>query len=256
MTVFADTNFLLAVSRGERAGWSYLRKFGYNPDVAMGSWEDVWTTGGAMYWPSAADELRVVSGSGDDAADGSGLRSILLEGKDASIDDISELKAMNGTGNADTTAAFFRLDRAVGVGLGGSYRTSLLTGAANAGVITVTHIDGSGTMATIPVDHGRSQLARYTVPAGYTAYVRVIHAHVDSTKGAILRAIVRPNCDVVEAPFSSVQQILYWPGTTLQQRAEADGWSAFPEKTDLVMQANGAAAGSVSVAIDVILREN
>lgn len=157
----------LQVSRGQISWHKTLFKFGYNSDI-NGSLETIWSHGGLYAYPSAATVMKVSSSSTDDAANGTGARTVLVVGLDANYNEINEVVALNGQTAVNTINSFIRVFRAYVVTAG--------SGGTAAGVIYIgTGVVTAGVPATvyaeIPLGDNQTEMALWTVPAGYTAYM-------------------------------------------------------------------------------------
>ena len=86
--------FELQVARGQIQGHKTLFKFGNNSDI-NGSLETIWSHGGLYSYLAAASVLKVSSSSANDAAAGTGARTVTLAGLDASYNEISETVSLN-----------------------------------------------------------------------------------------------------------------------------------------------------------------
>lgn len=137
------------------------RQIGQNVDVDAAADEDVWSAGGTLVIPTAASVITIVSSSVNDAAAGTGARTLTVYGLDASYLPISETVTLNGTTNVLTVASFLRVNYAVVVTAG--------SGLTNAGAITFT-VD-SKNQATMAAGDAVTHNSHYTVPAGYTAFI-------------------------------------------------------------------------------------
>lgn len=147
---------------------SVLNAQGINIDVDAGT-EDV-TELGATYTgmpviPTQAGEaLNIVSGSANDAAAGTGQRTIKIVGLDANGALQSETVTLNGTTPVVTTTTWLRVFRAYGLTAG--------SGGTNAGVITIKHnVTTANVFATIVAGRSQAMLGVFTVPAGTEAKV-------------------------------------------------------------------------------------
>ena len=142
---------------------------GINEDVDLAAAEDVCEAGGTyaglpVIPTQAGEALNVVSGSANDAAAGTGARTIRVEGLDASGNWAEENITMNGTTNVVTTSTWLRVIRAYVVTAG--------SGATNAGAITIKHNTTTANVFAV-IKAGRAQAANavFTVPLGKTAYL-------------------------------------------------------------------------------------
>lgn len=155
-----------------------VHKFGRNPDIDAGTPETVWSAGGYLTWPTTAGKVTVAS-SGDNAADdtvdGTGLRTMVMNGLNADWEPISETITLNGTSNVETTNDFFRVFRMKGLTTG--------SGGVNAGTITATL--GGNTIAEIEEGMGQTQLAFYSTPAARELQIyRIFVSAFKSAAGA------------------------------------------------------------------------
>ena len=184
--------FELQVSRGQIPGHTAFFKYGYNPLIINVN-ETIWDGGGIYVYPSVAAVMYVSSSSTNDAAAGTGARTIFVQGLDASYNEIGEFITMNGQTQVATTKQYLRVYRAYVVTAG--------SGAQNAGDI---YIGTSGATAGVPTGtfyakitaaEGQTLMAVYTVPAGKTLYIANGTAtHGTDTSGAFMtvRFKIRP----------------------------------------------------------------
>ena len=157
----------LAISKGHTKGHRTLYKFGYNPDV-NGDEETVWSQGGDFPYPTSAVTMFVSSTSANDANGGTGANSILIQGLDENYDEIEETVLLNGQTQVATQNSYLRVYRA--------FVTLCGTGCTSGGII---YIGSSGATGGVPNTTiyanlhlgNQTQIAAYTVPAGYTLYL-------------------------------------------------------------------------------------
>jgi hypothetical protein len=157
----------LAIARGFTKGHKALYKFGYNPDV-NGEEETVWAQGGNFPYPTSAVTMFVSSTSVNDTNGGTGANSILIQGLDENYDEIEETVLLNGQTQVATQNSYLRVYRA--------FVTLAGTGGTAGGII---YIGSSGATGGVPnttvyanLSFGnQTQIAAYTVPAGYTLYL-------------------------------------------------------------------------------------
>ena len=139
--------------------------FGYNDDIDTGTVpEEVWTVGGVYPFQSTASILDVVSTSTSDSFINQGAKQIMIEGLDANYDEISEIVNMAGTIPSSTTNEFLRVNRAFVLSAG--------TSKGNVGDIDIQVTGGGDILARINSFYGVTQKCQYTVPSGYTAYIK------------------------------------------------------------------------------------
>jgi len=159
--------FDLQVARGFIEGHKTLFKFGNNPDI-NGSLETIWSQGGIYSYPAAAIQMKVSSSSTDDAALGTGARTVFVYGLDADYREISETVTLNGQTAVLTTNSYLRVSRAyvVTAGSGGTAAGDIYvgTGVVTAGVPATVY-------AVITLGENQTTMAVWTVPAKHTLYV-------------------------------------------------------------------------------------
>lgn len=140
---------------------------GTNPTIDTGTVpEDMWTGGGLYPWMTAATSLEAVSDSAADTAAGTGLRVILLQGLDASYNEVSQAVILNGLTPVTITTPLFRINAAGNVSAG--------SGGVNAGTVLIRDAGGGTTRAIMPVGIGQLQQSQFTVPAGWQLQINTI----------------------------------------------------------------------------------
>lgn len=157
----------LQVSRGQISYHKTLFKYGSNTDIDD-SLETIWSAGGLYAYPAAATVMKVSSSSADDAAAGTGARTIQVYGLDANYNEITETVTLNGQTEVNTTNSYLRVFRAfvINAGSGGTAAGTIYIGTG-----TVTLGVPATIYAEIPVGANQTLMAVWTVPANYTAYI-------------------------------------------------------------------------------------
>ena len=258
MSYINDSEFLLEVRKGNVAGHSLINKFGFNDavDSTLAPVAD-----GAVYQtPTSATALEVVSSSTDDAAAGTGARTVIIEGLDANFNLQEETVSMNGTTAVDLANTYTRVFRMY-VGDSGTYATQ--SAGSHAGTITL-RVDGAGaTWATIGLSAGgfpvgQTEIGCYTIAAGYTGYLISLDTQIESGKTPNVLWFRRTNADVVSAPYDPIR--LFYR-TNISGGVNSVNYlgevEKFEEKTDLgAMAYIGASTASVSVRFQLLLVEN
>ena len=161
----------LAISRGHSQGYRTLYKFGYNPDVDTQE-ETVWGNSGDYVWLDSAVTMFVSSTSANDSGTGTGARTILIQGLDEDYNEIEETITLNGQTQVTTELSYLRV-----------YRSFVTLAGSNEGTSGVIYIGSSGATGGVPnttvyasISIGnQTQIAAYTVPAGYTLYIDEIN---------------------------------------------------------------------------------
>lgn len=159
--------FELQVSRGQIQGHKTVFKFGNNSDI-NGSLETIWSQGGIYAYPASAIAMKVSSSSTDDAAAGTGARTVVVSGLDENYNEASETVELNGQTEVLTTTTFIRVFRAY-VATAGSGGTA--AGTIYVGTGTVTSGVPATIYAVITLGENQTTMALWTVPAGYTLYI-------------------------------------------------------------------------------------
>lgn len=123
---------------------------GLNEDVDAGT-ETIWSNGALWLPPTAARVHAIVSSSTDDAAAGTGARTVRVRGIVANGTDTTEIVTLNGTTPVNTTNSYVHISelRLLTVG----------SGATNAGLITATAATDSTVSAAITVGRNISSAA-------------------------------------------------------------------------------------------------
>lgn len=157
----------LQVSRGKVPGVTQINIFGYSNTVSNTSWQPLWEDG-VLNYPTVASTMNVSSNSTLDDSNA----QVLITGLDANYALISETVTLNGTANVATTKQFFRINTATMVKPGTGQST-------NMGYINIRN---TANVAAIAPAVGRMQNSWYSIPAGYSLYVRNINIFSGETK--------------------------------------------------------------------------
>lgn len=235
-------------SNGRHANRTTIEKFGFNPDVAASTEEDVWAAGGTYNWLTAADTVRIASGGNvNDTAAGTGARSITIVGLDSNWDEATEtIATAGGSASSATSTSFIRVFRAF-VATSGTYN------GANTGDVTI-ETSGGTTVAFIVAARGQTQLAIYTVPDGFNAFLRRVQFNSDSSKVGQALVYQRQDADTTSAPFSSKRLVFNTPLSGLVDVHYETYPGPFPARTDLWCAAIGGSGGmAVSAEMDIVL---
>jgi hypothetical protein len=222
--------FELQVARGQVDGHKALFKFGINGDVGT-SVETVWAQGGTYAYPASATVMKISSSSADDAAAGTGARTISIAGLDANYNEISETVILDGQTAVNTVNSYLRISRMFVVTAGSG---ATAAGTIYAGTGTVT----SGVPATvygmIALNANQTQMAFWTVPAGYTLYLTGVFYTSGNTN-----ANAWTNFQLIQRPLGGVfrqQSSSRVPGNG-DFVVDLHTPIAFTEKTDIEVRA-------------------
>lgn len=247
----------LDVSRGKYPGLTVVHKFGRNE--AVGTTIEPITLGGTYQTPSVLTSLEVLSSSADDTAAGSGARTVVVNGLSTGWREIEETVTLNGTTPVALTNQFYRIFR-VRLATSGTYATQ--TSPSHAGTITVRTAGAGATWAVVNdttiFAKGQSQIGAYTVPAGYTAYVKSIWIHVESSKPANVFFFQRQGADVASPPYTPMRLVQEWDGIDGAEFFNVDTpLGPFPEKTDLgFMGRVSSTSAAISIDFEILLVKN
>ena len=241
--------FELQVSRGQIVGHETLFQFGINNAVGT-SFETIWTPSSVYSYLAAASVLTISSGSANDASAGTGARTVRIEGLDGSYNEISETVILNGQTAVNTVNSYLRVSSLIVLTAG--------SGGVNAGILyagtgTVTSGVPANVFAQVEIGYCKSQMALWTVPAGYTAYITsyAFTSNSSTANNQITGA-------VVIRPFGSV--------FSFEATAKVNGGGTFDrhfdtylvveEKSDIQMQALASSAAQVTGEMHVIYINN
>ena len=249
-----ENPFFLAVSSGALSpSYKQVFKFGTNSSVDN-SLHTIWQQGGLYSYPPSASTMTVSSSDVNDTSAGTGARTVLISGLDASYNEASETITLNGQTAVTTVNTYIRMNRAIvltagsgGINAGNIYvGTGTVTAGVPANIYTI--INGNGSNQTLQ--------AFWTVPAGYTAYIYQsnISTGTSSNTPAILTTylVARPFGGV----FNTKEVITINTGNHLQNYT-------FPikltEKTDVEFRAESSSASTtfnVSASLNILYVQN
>ena len=233
--------FELQVARGQITNHSEQNVFAYGTTPATAGtfrtvWENMATT--EYVFPSSALTMQLASSDAGDTA------SITIVGLDANYNVISEVLVLNGTTNVPTTKQYFRIN-SMFVSAGSATNPVGVVTLKNSTVVYAQINTGvfNGTTSSL----GRTQMAVYTVPAGYTFYGYRYGAYSsfngNSANYTTYRAITNSSAGVqqliVQTPFNTNYEV---------QRHFA---LPYAEKTDLRWQIAPSAAVAAVVSINI-----
>ena len=159
--------FELQVSRGQITGHRSVAVFGYNSNVDT-TRVTVWPYTGILPLIPVAAQLKVSSSNVNDAAEGTGARTVFLAGLDANHREISEIVTLNGRTEVLTTQSFLHINNAyvatAGSGLSAAGDIYFGAGTVTAGVPATVY-------DLIKFDFNQRITGSYTIPAGFTGYL-------------------------------------------------------------------------------------
>jgi len=198
--------FELQVGRGQITAHSVIHVFGFNPDVDTAE-ETVWPIDGILGHPPSPTVMTISSSSTNDAAAGTGARTLLIEGVNGTGGLVTEIVTLDGQTAVNTVNTYDAIERMVvlTVGSGGSNAGIIYagTGTVTAGVPAVPY-------SAIGVGDNLSLVGHWTCPAGYAGYLVHGKITVGPTAGnnyVIGRLKLRGQDDIVRtAGITTVSQ--------------------------------------------------
>lgn len=236
-------------------GIRVINKFGRNSDVDAA--EDIWDGGGDYtgFPTGAAENIEVLSSSVNDTAAGTGARTLRVYYLDSDYNAFDSSEnflyvdvILNGTTPVSTTKTGVRV-----------WRSEVLTagsGTTNAGTITIRHTSTTANIFTvIPVGYGQSEITAFTIPLGYTGYLKQYRCGIlDTTSNSALIAIkMRPFGGAVR-----LQRSFSIDTTAFMPYLQPYGMIKFEEKTDFCLRvvSIGNSNGNVTGAWSLVLVKN
>lgn len=234
----------LQIADGTATGYSFVNKFGRNPDIDAAAEEDVWDGGGSYTWATGAETVNVVSTDVNDTSAGTGARTVEIFGLDSSYDEISETITLNGTTNVESSNSYLRLHRMI-VRTAGS-------GGMNAGAISATQSSSAIKMAQINIGNNQTLMAVYTIPNGKDAFILQLTMSVNkaTSVGSNMYFRVRPLNEVFQ-----IKNITggHSNGSTRVERSFPVPL-AIAAKSDLIISADSSANNAdISATMDILL---
>lgn len=238
----------LSMRLGLLTGYSCDIKYGHNTDVdTVTVPEDIWDGGGTYTgFPASAETIDVSSSSANDTSAGTGARSLRLFGFDSNYNAIQEDVTLNGITKVTTAKQFLRMYR--------SYILTAGSGTVNAGDITIQHTSTTANIFSVmPSGYGQSQICAYTIPAGYTGYLRNFFASMgDNTANTAVMTIWTKNSGVVR------QMRPFFISTAFQNFQYIYGGIPLNEKTDIAIRCLSVqnSNANISASFDLVLVKN
>jgi len=159
--------FELQVARGQITGHSVVHVFGHNPDIDT-SEETIWPTNGLVGHPASPTVMQISSSSADDAAAGTGARTVYILGINGTGGYVEETVTLNGQTEVNTVNSYDAIQTmtVMSVGSGGVNAGTIYagTGTVTAGVPAVPY-------SAMGVGDNTSLVGHWTCPVGYTGYI-------------------------------------------------------------------------------------
>lgn len=256
-TVRAVGDQALDLARGLYENRKSFHRFGFNETVPNGSFADIWAYGptDATYnWPVTAEKFRVrAGGNANDTAAGSGARTLQILYLDDDGDEVQEQLTLAGASASGlTTVTGTRVIRAW-VDTAGTVLSN------NTGLILIENETSGQIVGAITAGVGQTQLSQYTIPKGYTGYLKNLTVTVDvnTNREANIRLWQRTNALTFSAPFGVKRLVHQSVGTRGSVVVPFAAYPKFEELTDLWLEAEGqGSTTSLDVTYDLILIKN
>lgn len=182
MTYITNKDFFLEVSKGNVSGHSGHVFFSVDKFIGITE-KTVGGIPGRYSFQASAVAMEIISTSVNDAAAGTGVRTVLVEGLNASYVEQSETVTMNGTTNVNLVNTYLRINNITAKTAG--------SGGINDGDITVQLDAGGVAQSVIMTGANRSQDGVYTVPAGKTGHLLFINAISEKNEDIVARVLRR-----------------------------------------------------------------
>lgn len=240
--------FLIEVRKGNVPGHSLLHVFGK---------ADVSTTfvpiASSLKYPTpiAPTALEIISDNANDTAAGTGAREISLIGLNSSWEQITQAVATNGLTAVPVPIDMVRMYY-WWISASGTYATSSV--GSHAGIISIREASAGPLWFNgiiTPYPKGQSEIAGFTVPVGFRAYVFVQSIVADSAKSVDVMFMKREGVDVVVAPFTGMRTVRDYVGVS-DMPVGTDfniPLGAFPAKTDLLFMGK-VTSGTAAISVD------
>ncbi|MEE9356242.1 MAG: hypothetical protein V3U75_11685 [Methylococcaceae bacterium] len=239
--------FLVEVAKGHVPGHSIVHKFG---KATVGTTLVPITNSLVYQMPTAAVALEFVSSDANDTAAGTGAQEITIQGLNSDWEIFTQVIATNGATPVPLPTDMTRLFRWFVSG-SGTYATA--TANSHAGTLTIRVASAGATWSTIgilPRPIGQSQIACYTIPEGFRAFVYTHEIRVDSTKSADILMFVRNSADTIAAPFPAMRLAANFIGVSGIAQSDTNApRNGFASPADIIFMGK-ISSGTAEVVID------
>lgn len=179
-------DFFLQVAKGKIDGHAAVHVSGHIHSLGT-AFKPVWSAGVDPF-PAAAGVVKISSSDANDAAAGTGARTVTIMGLNASGAAISETVTLNGQTAVNTINSFLRINEMAIITAGSGGENA---GNVWAGTGTVT----AGVPATkynvIEIAKNKSLSAFYTIPLNKKGYLLKIITGVSTNLGAQVETYIR-----------------------------------------------------------------
>jgi hypothetical protein len=235
--------FELQVSRGYITNHAPQNIFGYGTTPATAGtyrtvWENMSTTD--YVFPASAITMNLKSDTLGDTA------TITIVGLDANYNILTENLVLNGTTNVPTVNQYFRIN-SIFVSVGSSTNPTGVVTLSNTGGTVIYAQMNTATVNGVTSSIGTSQMAVFTVPAGYTFYGYRYGAYSSFNGNSVNYTTYRALSNL----STGVQRIIVQ--TPFNTTYEVQRHYPFPytEKTDLLFQIASSVGTAAVVSINI-----
>lgn len=233
-----------------------VHKFGRNSAVGTGFAP---VSMGAIYRTpqvGSATRVRVKAGNAADTAAGAGARKIFIQGLTTDGSEVSEeLTTAGESAGANSYYSYIRIYRAY-VSESGTYATQ--SAGSHTADIVIENSAGTEDWLTISstgFPRAQSQIACYSIPLGYEAYIGHQDIYVDSNKTADVVIFQRRNILDTAAPYAAMRTVDEYTGIVGEANSSTRyvPIGPFPELTDIGYMAKAATSANISISFDIFL---
>ena len=233
--------FELQVARNQITAHTEQNVFAYGTTPATANlfrtvWENMATT--EYVFPGSALTMQLVSTAAGDTA------TITIVGLDANYNAITESLVLNGTTNVPTVNQYFRINNMF-VSSGSTTNPTGVVTLTNSTVVYAQINTGvfNGTTSSL----GQTQMAVFTVPAGYTFYGQRFGAYSSFNGNSVNYTTYR----AVTNSAAGVQKLIVQTPFNTNYEVQRHYPLPYAEKTDLRWQIASSAAVSAVVSINI-----
>jgi len=245
---FSNTHLaeMVDISEGRVLKTSYIHKFGRNPSIG-GAPETVWMNGGIYTYLTSPSTVYVSSDNGNDAAGGTGARTVTVQGLDVNYNSVEETLTVGGS---VSTVEFLRVFRAFVVeagSVGTNIGNVLVSTGAGGGGTVLADIGTIGTGSTFGL--GQTQLSLYTIPANCTGYLTTWNVGIGAYNSSATVSLYTRVYDNGNLGFRT-RDIMDVPGGYHTRNYDIP--IHIPAKTDIEVRAIASTGTTVSASFDLI----
>lgn len=231
----------------------FIEKFGANLSVGN-DLETIWEEGGIYNYLTTTSKVSAISDNIQDSLNGTGARTIEIEGLDGDYNVIKEVISCNATdgtqGGPESVNEFLRVYRAV-VKTAGATGTNdgFIDINTNTGPIVAIGTHGIGVNEE---GFGQSQTSVYTIPADKTGYLTQWSIGTSDANKSVHAYFM--SSEVNDGTILRIKDVMFLNNYSIKDYKVP---LAFPAKTDLEVRAyDGATGAAVSTSYNIILVDN